>query len=103
MADMEKYKIPLFDGSKFGNWKFRMETLLNELELLEFIRQPYHRMVKFHERDASEETARKRMELREWEKRDRKCRSQIIQRVADSHLEYVKDCDSARRHLGTLE
>lgn len=67
MADVEKYKIPLFDGSNFGNWKFRMETLLNELELLEFVRQPYCSMVEFHARDITEETARKQKELRELE------------------------------------
>lgn len=72
-----------------------MKTLLNELELLEFIRQLYSSMVEVHTSDTTEETARKQMELKDLEKRGRKCRSQIIQRVVDSHLEYVKDCDSA--------
>lgn len=39
---VEKYKILLLDGTNFGNWKFRMETLLNELELLESVREPYN-------------------------------------------------------------
>lgn len=95
MADVEKYKIPLFDGTNFGNWKFRMETLLNELDLLEFIRRPYYSGLEPFEGDTAAESTRKEKKINELEKRDRKCRSQIIQRVADSHLEYVKDCDSA--------
>lgn len=95
MADVEKYKIPLFDGSNFGNWKFRMETLLNELDLLDFVRLPYYSMIELLESDSAAVKAQKEMELKNLEKRDRKCCSQIIQRVADSHLEYVKDCDSA--------
>lgn len=95
MADVEKYKIPLFDGTNFGNWKFRMETLLNELDLLEFIRQPYYSGIETSEDDSATEKERKLLRTNALEKRDRKCRSQIIQRVADSHLEYVKDCGSA--------
>jgi hypothetical protein len=35
--DMEEQKtrINLFDGTNFNNWKFRMEVLLDQLELLE--------------------------------------------------------------------
>lgn len=95
MTDAEEYKIPLFDGTNFGNWKFRMETLLNELDLLEFIRQPYYSGIESSEDDTATEKERKLLRLNALEKRDRKCRFQIIQRVADSHLEYVKDCGSA--------
>lgn len=50
---MEKYKILLFDGSNFGNWKFRIETLLNELEFLEFAKQSFYSMIEFLENDTS--------------------------------------------------
>jgi len=30
--ETEKYRISLFDGTNFDNWKFRMETLLRELK-----------------------------------------------------------------------
>lgn len=46
-----KYRIPLFDGTNFGNWKFRMETLLLELDLLNLAKEPYVEMVKFEEAD----------------------------------------------------
>lgn len=80
MADFEageRYRIPLFDGLNFNNWKFRMETLLSELDLLVFVEKNYNQKVKY---------------LEELQKRDKKCRSQII---ADNHLEYVKDKNSA--------
>lgn len=102
MADAEKYRIPLFDGSNFSNWKFRMQTLLNELDLLEFVEGDYKVQVQFLEADTAIETTRKRAELKALEKRDQKCRSQIIQRVADSHLEYVKDFQSANAIWNSL-
>jgi len=33
----DKYKVPLFNGKNFSNWKFRMEVLLEERELLDFV------------------------------------------------------------------
>lgn len=32
-AEVEKYRIPLLDGTNCNDWKFRIETLLTELEL----------------------------------------------------------------------
>lgn len=32
-AEVEKYRIPLLDGTNYSYWKFRIETLLTELEL----------------------------------------------------------------------
>jgi hypothetical protein len=34
--DEDKYTIPLFDGTNFSNWKYRMEVQLEEHDLLEF-------------------------------------------------------------------
>lgn len=36
-----RVKIPLFDGSNFNNWKFRVEILLEELEFMDLIDMPY--------------------------------------------------------------
>ncbi|KAK9738940.1 Zinc knuckle [Popillia japonica] len=91
----ERTKIPLFDGSNFNNWKFRMEILLEELELLELIDEPYTQKVKFLETDTTDVKASKEADLEKLKKRDRKCRLQIVQRIADTHLEYVKDTGSA--------
>ena len=91
----ERYKIPLFDGNNFDNWKFRMETLLNEMDLMPYIEEDYNEMVIIEETDADEERQQKEREAKTHSKNDRKCKSQIIQRIAGSHLEYAKDKDSA--------
>ena len=91
MAEAKKYRIPLFDGSNFGNWKFGIEMLLIELELLELTERPYTERVTILPADKTAEKEKKEKLLVEWAKKDRKCRFQIIQRIADSHLEYVKD------------
>lgn len=36
----EKNKVPLFDGNNYHSWKFRMEILLDELNLLSLVEQP---------------------------------------------------------------
>jgi hypothetical protein len=54
MAD-DKNKVPLFDGSNFSNWKFRMETLLDELDLLDILETPMNASVEAV--DASDITA----------------------------------------------
>lgn len=60
MAQEEKYKIPLFDGSNFNNWKFRMETLLDELDLSDLIRRPYTEIVTFEATDSAEKKIKKK-------------------------------------------
>ncbi|KAK9710422.1 Zinc knuckle [Popillia japonica] len=94
----ERTKISLFDGSNFNNWKFRIEILLEELELLELIDEPYTQKVKFLETD----TADVKVSKEKLKKRDRKCRLQIVQRIVDTHLEYVKDTGSAFEMWSTL-
>lgn len=79
----DKYKVPLFNGKNFSNWKFRMEILLEEQELLDFVTE--------------EPTTYKD------KKRQLKCKSLIIQRISDSHLEYVKDKKSAKEIWDTLK
>lgn len=81
-----KYRIPLFDGSNFGNWKFRMETLLEELDLSKFVESPLEDLLD----EITSEVKQGKLK-----RQDKKCKSQIIQRIADSHLEYAKDKDSA--------
>lgn len=92
-----KYRVPLFDGNNFGNWKFRMQGLLDELDLLDLIAGEYTEKVKFQSSDGEKERAEKDKLLKILAKRDKKCRSRIIERIADSHLEYVKDFNSAFR------
>lgn len=91
VEETEKYRIPLFDGTNFDNWKFRIETLLEELDLLKYVTEAYTEKVKFLESDTEAQRTTKQRELDAHLKKDRKCKSQIIQRIADSHLEYAKD------------
>jgi len=35
MADEDRYKLPLFDGRNFSDWQFRMESHMDELDLLQ--------------------------------------------------------------------
>ena len=93
--EIERYRVPLFNDKDFNNWKFRMENLLSELEFIEFIFEDYKGMVTFEADDDNVKKKSKAAQIEENEKKDRKCRCQIIQRLADSHLEYVKDKDSA--------
>jgi hypothetical protein len=41
-SEEEKFRVPAFDGTNYSNWKFRIETLLDEKELLEYIQKPLH-------------------------------------------------------------
>lgn len=79
MADeIEKYRIPLFDGTNFDNWKFRIETLLNEMDLFEFIEKPYTEMIEQNEEDTPQQWQEKEEKIQRNKKRDRKCKSHII-------------------------
>ncbi|KMQ83135.1 copia protein [Lasius niger] len=95
MAEQDRFKVPLFDGTNFDNWKFRMETLLEEHELLEYVKEAYTSMITIEEADSAEVRAGKEEQLKHFRRSDRKCKSQIVQRIADSHLEYVKDEETA--------
>ena len=68
-----KYRIPLFDGTNFGNWEFRMLTLLNELDLIHYTEKEYTEMVEFLEADKPAETSVKEAQVKEHTKRDKKC------------------------------
>lgn len=89
MADDEKYKVPLFDGSNYSNWKFRMQILLEEHNLFNLVGKELDTLIA--ELPAETVTAQTPV-LR---KNDKKCKSLITQRISDSHLEYVKKKDTA--------
>jgi hypothetical protein len=62
MAD-DKNKVPLFDGSNFSNWKFRMKTLLDDLDLLDILETPMNASVEAV--DASDITAQDKVKKKE--------------------------------------
>ena len=57
--EIQKYRIPLFDGTNYSNWKFRMETLLNEADLLKYVEEDHSEMVEFSDDDNEEQKAKK--------------------------------------------
>ncbi|KYN02144.1 Copia protein [Cyphomyrmex costatus] len=83
--DDEKYKIPLFDGTNYSNWKFRMQVLLEKHDLIDYINTPLDVFVRALPAGSADPQA---IVMR---KKVRKCKSFIIQRIADSHLKYVKE------------
>lgn len=53
MVEEDRYKVPLFDGTNFSNWKFRMETLLDEHDLTDFIEKSVTQMVELRTTDTT--------------------------------------------------
>lgn len=87
MMKEEKHRVPLFDGTNYNNWKFRIEILLEELSLKEHIEIQI-----LDDRKKHEETQEAyNLRMANLKKKDTKCKSHIIQRIADSYLEYAKD------------
>ena len=101
-AVFERHAVQRFNGSNFQNWKFRLETYLDQQDLLCFIKQPVKSMVEFSENDSSAQRQRKKEELSKLVRRDKKCIDVIVQRVADTHLEYVRDKPTAFEAFASL-
>lgn len=96
MADEERFKVNLFDGRDFDVWLFRLQIALDEKDLVNWI-----------EKDASEvaslitgnDAKTKKTAIL---KADKMCKSMIVRRVADSHLEYIKDKTTAYQIIESL-
>src|SRR5436190_19322004 len=86
-----KYKIPLFDGSNWNNWKYRMEILLEEYDLLEHLEENLVTKIVIEDTDSAKVKTEKEKNIQELLKNQRKCKSLIVQKIADTHLEYIKD------------
>lgn len=85
--------LPVFDGSNFSAWKFRMLVLLEEHELVECV-QRYAADVdelKDDPADTQEQKNRKANQREKRAKKDRRCKSLLVGRIHDSQLEYVRD------------
>lgn len=81
-------KYVQFDGTNFNNWKFRIEVLLDEKGLLEYLETPLVDLVEAAEGDLDSE---QRIKLEE-----KKCKSLLVQCIHDSQLEYIKDKREAK-------
>jgi hypothetical protein len=94
----KKYRIPLFDGTNYPDWKFRMEAYLDELDLVAHIENPLRDLLAEHEIPETM-TPDERMSIEKTRqqiiKNDKKCKSRIIQCIQDTQLEVVKGKETA--------
>lgn len=81
-----KHGIIPFRGNGFDNWKFRLQAVLKAMDL--------HEVLKDVPVDSKNE---------EWHKKNNKACMIIIQSVADSHLEYIKEINEAHEMISKLE
>jgi hypothetical protein len=94
----EKYRIPLFDGNNYPDWKFRMMIYLDELDLLRHIETPLNELLEeYPEPKDGDSTAVTAVQTARngLIRNDKRCKSRIIQRIQDAQLEYVKGQETA--------
>lgn len=94
----DKSKIVAFDGTGFHNWKFRMETVLDMYGLLDCLQREVIDIdeMQVQDGDTPEVRADKKMKVQERIMQEKKCKSLIVQAIADSQLELIKDCQSPK-------
>jgi hypothetical protein len=93
-----KYRIPLFDGNNYSDWKFRMTKYLDELNLLRHTRTPLSKLLEEYPEPENTEAAGKadvRKARNGLIRNDKKCKSRIVQRIQDAQWEYVKGPETA--------
>lgn len=94
--DVEKQEIKkqfIFNGKDFNHWKFRVEILLKEHDVEDFIAKSLeeHDEIIVQNGDDRAERERKAKLKEALKKQERKCFSLIVQRIGNDYLEYVKD------------
>lgn len=97
-AGSERVPFALFDGSNFAAWRFRMQVLLEERELLECVLNEAADVeeLKEEEDDNQVELLRKAKAREKRKKADLRCKSLLISRIHDSQLEYVQGKQSPK-------
>lgn len=83
-----------FDGTNWSNWKYRVNVLLEEKNLLQYVENDLEEL-----RNATNDEKVKEYHTKE----QKKCKSIIVQCVADSHLEYIKDKITTREIFNALK
>lgn len=99
IADEEKFRVALFDGNNFNNWKFRLQTVLDEHGLLIYINRSFDEIFNGLDSTKADDASK----ILEHTKNDKKCKSLIVRRIADSHLEYIKEKTTSREIINALE
>lgn len=84
---LNKFNITPFSGSCFGNWLYRIKLVLEENNLLETLKSTYDDYSKLSE---------------EQKKSNIKAKNILVQCIADSHLEIIKECKTAKEIVQKL-
>lgn len=78
------FNIELLNANNYHTWKFRMEVLFCEKEVMECL-----------EKDFSEDDYEEEEEMKNAKKADNKCKSYIVQCLDDSQIDLIRDKDTA--------
>lgn len=88
--------IPLFDGTNYNNWSFRLETLLDERNLLQYIEQSLVEIV------AALPTGATEADKKKCEENEKKCKTIIVRTIHDCQLETIKGKKSVKEMIDAL-
>lgn len=86
-------RVVQFDGTNFNNWKYRLEILLDEKGLKQFIEEKLDDILDKEVQESQHEAIKKK---------EKQCVSIIVQSIHDSQLEYVRDKTHAKDMLDNL-
>uniref|UniRef100_A0AAG5DN37 CCHC-type domain-containing protein n=1 Tax=Anopheles atroparvus TaxID=41427 RepID=A0AAG5DN37_ANOAO len=105
MEEDRTQRVYLFDGTNFSNWSFRMEAYLEELGLLHCIEKTLEEedFYPINDEDTAAVKRQKEEKRGKRKQQDAKCKSILIQKIADSQLEYVRGKTTPRAIWNTLK
>lgn len=92
MEDKES-KYFQFDGTNFNTWKFRMNSVLDQKGLVDYVMDDLE-FITLHATDR---------EYRKYIKEEKQCKALLIKHIADNQLECIKDKTTAKEIYETLE
>lgn len=97
--ESEVMRVPLFDGTNYPSWKFRMQVVLEEHDVLECVETELAEMEELFVKPEDDDVARHAKEtlMEKRRKKERHCKSILVSRIHDSMLEYVQDQQSPKR------
>lgn len=101
---MEDEKKWIFDGRNYDQWAYWMRVLLEEKGLVKCIEETINEEdYAEHPENSMEVKTRKKQQLEEKRKLDRKCMSLIVHCVSDSHLEFVMERKTAKECWDSIQ
>lgn len=89
MAFSRSYNVPLFNGDNFLNWKFRMESLLTEHDVVASVKYENYLT------DDSTDTSGSKMDKPERKRKDNVAKNIIVQCIHDNQLNLLRNKNSA--------